>query len=308
MAVVLRVHALCPILILLTSCYTQPFAVSDVSVCSVPEYGFCPLHHVPLCFPRADVSLHLRHPQDIIACGFNPEKTFMFMDTDYIGSLYPNVLRIQRAVTYNQVKGIFGFTDSDNIGKHGFPAVQAAPCLSSSFPVLFGGRTDVPCVVPCAIDQDPYFRMTRDVTPKLGARKPALLHSKFFPALQGDNTKMSASDASSAIYLDDSGKVVKKKINKHAFSGGGATVEEHRAKGANVDVDIPYRYLTFFLDDDEELDRIRTEYAAGRMLTGEIKAALIAVLTPLVEGHQARRAAVTDEVIDQFMAVRPMQL
>ncbi|OSX73237.1 hypothetical protein BU14_0365s0006 [Porphyra umbilicalis] len=246
--------------------------------------------------------------KDIIACGFNPEKTFMFMDTDYIGSLYPNVLRIQRAVTYNQVKGIFGFTDSDNIGKHGFPAVQAAPCLSSSFPVLFGGRTDVPCVVPCAIDQDPYFRMTRDVTPKLGARKPALLHSKFFPALQGDNTKMSASDASSAIYLDDSGKVVKKKINKHAFSGGGATVEEHRAKGANVDVDIPYRYLTFFLDDDEELDRIRTEYAAGRMLTGEIKAALIAVLTPLVEGHQARRAAVTDEVIDQFMAVRPMQL
>jgi len=232
----------------------------------------------------------------------------MFMDTDYIGSLYPNVLRIQRAVTYNQVKGIFGFTDSDNIGKHGFPAVQAAPCLSSSFPGLFGGRTDVPCVVPCAIDQDPYFRMTRDVTPKLGARKPALLHSKFFPALQGDNTKMSASDASSAIYLDDSGKVVKKKINKHAFSGGGATVEEHRAKGGNVDVDIPYRYLTFFLDDDEELDRIRTEYAAGRMLTGEIKAALIAVLTPLVETHQARRAAVTDEVIDQFMAVRPMQL
>lgn len=246
--------------------------------------------------------------KDIIACGFNPEKTFIFMDTDYIGSLYPNVLRIQRAVTYNQVKGIFGFTDSDNIGKHGFPAVQAAPCLSSSFPVLFGGRLDVPCVVPCAIDQDPYFRMTRDVTPKLGARKPALLHSKFFPALQGDNTKMSASDPSSAIYLDDTAKMVKKKVNKHAFSGGGATVEAHREHGGNVEVDIPYRYLTFFLDDDVELDRIRTEYAAGRMLTGEIKAALIGVLTPLVEGHQARRAAVTEEVIDQFMAVRPMEL
>ncbi|GAB0494147.1 hypothetical protein MMPV_005437 [Pyropia vietnamensis] len=159
--------------------------------------------------------------KDIIACGFKPDKTFIFMDTDYIGSLYPNVLRIQRAVTYNQVKGIFGFTDSDNIGKHGFPAVQAAPCLSSSFPVLFGGRPDVPCVVPCAIDQDPYFRMTRDVTPKLGACKPALLHSKFFPALQGDNTKMSASDPMSAIYLDDTAKMVKKKVNKHAFSGGG---------------------------------------------------------------------------------------
>ena len=37
--------------------------------------------------------------------------------------------------------------------------------------------------------------MTREVAPKLGYRKPALIHSKFFPALQGAGTKMSASDA-----------------------------------------------------------------------------------------------------------------
>ena len=36
-----------------------------------------------------------------------------------------------------------------------------------------------------AIDQDPYFRVTRDVAPRLGWKKPALVHSKFFPALQG---------------------------------------------------------------------------------------------------------------------------
>ena len=32
--------------------------------------------------------------------------------------------------------------------------------------------------------QDPYFRMTRDVAPKLGYFKPALIESCFFPALQ----------------------------------------------------------------------------------------------------------------------------
>ena len=32
--------------------------------------------------------------------------------------------------------------------------------------------------------QDPYFRMTRDVAPRLGFNKPALIESKFFPALQ----------------------------------------------------------------------------------------------------------------------------
>ena len=40
------------------------------------------------------------------------------------------------------------------------------------------------CLIPCAIDQDPYFRMTRDVAPRLGHKKTALIESRFFPALQ----------------------------------------------------------------------------------------------------------------------------
>lgn len=55
--------------------------------------------------------------KDIIACGFNPKKTFIFCDTDYIGSLYPNICKIEKAVTYNQARAIFGFNESSNIGK-----------------------------------------------------------------------------------------------------------------------------------------------------------------------------------------------
>lgn len=40
------------------------------------------------------------------------------------------------------------------------------------------------CLIPCAIDQDPYFRMTRDAAPRLGHLKTALIESRFFPALQ----------------------------------------------------------------------------------------------------------------------------
>ena len=32
--------------------------------------------------------------------------------------------------------------------------------------------------------QDPYFRLARDVAPRLSRKKPALIHSKFVPALQ----------------------------------------------------------------------------------------------------------------------------
>lgn len=68
---------------------------------------------------------------------------------------------------------------------------------------------------------------------------------------------MSASDPNSAIFLTDSPKEIKSKVNKYAFSGGGTTLEEHRAKGANLDVDVPYQYLRFFLEDDQRLEEIK---------------------------------------------------
>ncbi|KAK6638999.1 Tryptophan--tRNA ligase, cytoplasmic [Polyplax serrata] len=250
--------------------------------------------------------LAYENAKDIIAIGFDSEKTFIFSDLDFMGScpnFYRNIVKIQKSVTFNQVKGIFGFGDSDCIGKIAFPAIQAAPSFSTSFPFIFK-EAKVPCLIPCAIDQDPYFRMTRDVAPKLGHAKPALLHSSFFPALQGAKTKMSASDPNSSIFLTDTAKQIKNKINKYAFSGGQATIEEHRELGGNCDVDISYQYLTFFLEDDEKLMQIKKDYTSGQLLTGELKKILIDTLQPLVAAHQEQRSKVTDEVVKEFMSVR----
>lgn len=148
--------------------------------------------------------------------------------------------------------------------------------------------------------------MTRDVAPRLGFLKPALLHSKFFPALQGFNTKMSASDSNSAIYVTDTPKQIKEKINKYAFSGGRESVEEHRKYGANLHVDVSYAYLGFFEMDDAKLAHVREEYGSGRMLSGEAKKKLVEVLQPLIANHQRARALVTDDVVRTFMAVRKL--
>lgn len=277
------------------------------------------------------IELARENAKDIIAVGFDPKKTFIFNNLTYVGQcpeFYRTIVSIQRMVTFNQARGIFGFTDNDCIGKIAFPAVQAAPCFSSSFPQIFGrdsvgeingcecdrtekatvAQTSVGCLIPCAIDQDPYFRMTRDVAPRLGMPKPALLLSTFFPALQGSVTKMSASDPNSAIFLTDTPKQIRAKINKYAFSGGGATIEEHRAKGGNCDVDVSFQYLRFFLDDDERLERIRKDYTSGELLTGNLKKELIAILTDLVTQHQRRRAQITEAVLDEFMTPRPLDL
>lgn len=122
--------------------------------------------------------------------------------------MYPTVLKIQKATTYNQVRGIFGFTMSDNIGKSAFPAVQASPAFPSTFAIPLKGATNMPCLIPCAIDQDAYFRMTRDVAPRLGFLKPSLIHCKFFPPLQGRGGKMSGSLANTAVYVTDTPKQV----------------------------------------------------------------------------------------------------
>lgn len=50
--------------------------------------------------------------KDIIAVGFDPNKTFIFSDLGFMGgSFYQNVVRVSRCVTANQSKAIFGFDD-----------------------------------------------------------------------------------------------------------------------------------------------------------------------------------------------------
>ena len=171
-------------------------------------------------------------------------------------------------------------------------------------------------MIPCAIDQDPYFRMTRDVATRLGEFKPALMHSKFIPALVGLNTKMSASNTNTCIYVTDTPNMIKNKvrlsethqqINRHAMSGGRETVEEQRQFGADLSKDVPYQYLEYFLDDDAELARIREDYAAGRMLTGEVEQILIREVQKLIAEFQERRNALTEEQVDEFFRVRRLE-
>lgn len=227
--------------------------------------------------------LAFENAKDIIACGFDPKKTFIFSDMDYIQHLYPTILKIQKATTYNQVRGIFGFTMSDNIGKSAFPAIQASPSFSSAFQIPLKGIEKMPCLIPCAIDQDAYFRMTRDVAPRLGYPKPSLIHCKFFPPLQGRGGKMSGSLANTAVYVTDTPKQIKDKINKHAFSGGRETLELQRELGADVSVDVSCEWLGFFLESDERLAEIYANYGSGKMLTGEVKKELIEVLQVIID-------------------------
>ena len=116
---------------------------------------------------------------------------------------------------------------------------------------------------------------------------------------------MSASDTESSIYLNDTDNQIKKKIGK-AFSGGQDTRELQEQIGGRTAVDVPFQYLTFFLESDEELESIRERYEKGLMQSGEMKAAATKVLQAYVAVFRERRKAVTSETREEFMRPRPL--
>lgn len=51
-----------------------------------------------------------KNAKDIIAVGFDPKKTFIFSDFEYVGgAFYKNIVRFAKRVTFNTAKAIFGF-------------------------------------------------------------------------------------------------------------------------------------------------------------------------------------------------------
>lgn len=175
--------------------------------------------------------------------------------------------------------------------------MQAVPAI---IPSLLK-KKNIPCLIPLAIDQDPHFRVARDVYTKLGYYKPAIIHSMFLPPLTGVEGKMDSSKSDIAILTTDSPEEVKRKINKYAFSGGQSTVEEHRKKGGNPDIDVSFQYLKFFFEpDDKKLQKVYEDYQSGKMLTSELKAILIEKINAFLKEHQKKRKD-AEKMIEKFL-------
>ncbi len=219
---------------------------------------------------------------DIIALGFDAKKTHFIVDTKHAGIMYKEAIKVATA------KASFGFTNDQNIGAIFYTAMQAVPAF---LPCVIH-KKKMPCLIPHAIDQDPHFRVSRDVIPKIGYYKPASIQCRFLPGLGGISSdgKMSTSSGdNSTIYTTDDEKTVKNKIMKYAFSGGKDTVEEHRKYGGNPDIDVSYQWLSFFEEDDKKLEKIYNDYKSGKLLSGELKQILIDKATDFLKEHQKKR-------------------
>ena len=248
-------------------------------------------------FAKQDLSLDqttnfaLENALDFIALGFKPEKTKIIVNTKNIKTLYPIAAQVAKKINFSNTKAVFGFTNDTNVGMIFYTSMQSAPCFIEDKQVL----------IPLGVDQDPHFRITRDIAPKINKIKPSLIHNIMIPSLLGPGGKMSASDEKNTIYTTDSPEVVKKKINKYAFSGGQPDIDEHRKIGGNPDIDVSYQYLRIFFEpDDNKLKKIYDDYKSGKMLTGELKSILIEKINEFLSVHQQKREEARKN-IDAYM-------
>ena len=191
---------------------------------------------------------------------------------------------LSRHATFNEFKAVYGEITP---GKMISSLLQASDMLHAQLPEF---ESPCPVLVPVGIDQDPHLRLARDISQRIKSEKFIQLSSTyhlFMPGLKGD--KMSSSDSTSFIAMTDDEKTVKNKINKYAFSGGGATIEEHKKLGGNPDVDVSYQYLKVFEEDDKKLKQIHDDYKSGKMLTGELKQYTINKINEFLKEHQKKR-------------------
>ena len=231
---------------------------------------------------------------DIIAIGFNPQKTRIIVDTKHIQHLYSLSNEIARRITFSTAKAVFGFSNSTNIGMIGFPAIQAAPCF---LPSIIEGKP-TPVLIPAAIDQDPYWRITRDVAERMGYYKPAQIHSKFIPGL-GMLGKMSSSRPETALFTTDEPEVIDKKVST-AFTGGQATVALQRKLGGNALGCPVFWYLRYFFDTENQSDERLMKCRSGNLLCGECKSDLARESKSFIIDFKRRREKAKD-LVPNFM-------
>jgi len=263
---------------------------------------------VPLYFQMTDDEKYLFKPEltlkeavsytyentlDVIALGFDPRKTRIFSDLEYSKTLYRIAVEVSKRITFSTAKAVFGFDNSTNVGMIFITSMQSAPAF---LPSVEAGK-NIPVLIPHAIDQDPHFRVARDIAPKLGYYKPAAIHCTFLPGLGGSD-KMSASKPESTIYTVDDPKIARKKILS-AFTGGQASIEEQKKLGGVPGVCAVFQYYYYLFEMDQELlDRRERKCMGGEIMCGECKQELADRVARFLERHQEKREKARDRVQD----------
>jgi tryptophanyl-tRNA synthetase len=237
----------------------------------------------------------------IIAMGFDPKKTHIFVDSDY-PDIYNVAMDLSNKITLNKAFGVFGFDkkeEGENPGTMFYrAAVQVAQILLPQYEE-FGGPK--PTIIPVGIDQHPYILLARDIAEKKGFIPPAEMVTKFLWGLDGKG-KMSASRPESAIFLNEDPNIVAKRL-RSAYTGGSPLASFQRVHGGVPEICPIQSLRTYHFESD---NRVTGSCLSGEVLCGDCKKKGIESVVAYLKDHQSKLADARNRT-DEFILKTPVR-
>lgn len=184
--------------------------------------------------------------------GFNNSNTTFHINSTDIGAQeYMMMIKLMSMCNLDQLTHIFG--KKNNIGEYFYLFYQMVPCFLSP---------DFQCIVVCGVDQDPFFKLARNLAKRLGYKPPIVLFTRNVPGLDGSEKMSTSNPSTNPIFLSDTNDIIKSKIFgiKKVRAG---TLDELFEKGADLNADTLIELARLFEPNKQLLNLIEHGYSIG---------------------------------------------
>jgi tryptophanyl-tRNA synthetase len=183
--------------------------------------------------------------------GFSDKNTEININSNGISKeSYQIIIKLMGMCTLNELEHIFG--KKIHIGEYFYVFYQLMPCFIS----------DKQCIVIAGVDQEPFFRLARDLADKLKHPKPIIIYTKNIPGLDSSEKMSTSLPSSLPIFIDDDKEIIKNKIMKITKVGAG-TLDELFQNGADIKNCIVYILIDIFENNRKNVDLLKKAYTTG---------------------------------------------
>ncbi len=252
---------------------------------------------------------------DYLSVGIDPAKTTIFIQTQVpelceLAFYYMNLVtvsRVQRNPTVKTEIKMRNFEQSIPVGFFCYPVSQASDITA------FKATT-----VPVGEDQAPMIELTREIVARFNhVYGPTLVEPEILlptnaaclrlPGTDG-KAKMSKS-LGNCIYLSDSPKEIKKKVNSMYTDPEHLTIDSP----GHLEGNCPFIYLDAFCRDEHfakylpdyaNLDELKAHYTRGGLGDGTVKKLLVNVLEEELTPIRERRARFEQNIPEVYEILR----
>ncbi|MBQ8839041.1 MAG: tryptophan--tRNA ligase [Bacteroidales bacterium] len=248
---------------------------------------------------------------DYLSAGLDPEKVTIFIQSQVpelceLAFYYMNLVtvqRLQRNPTVKQEIQLRGFSDNDeeeNQNRKGIPVgFFTYPISQAADITAFKADT-----VPVGVDQAPMIEQTREIVHKfntvygevLVTPEMMLPENSVCSRLPGTDGKAKMSKSlGNCIYLSDSPKEIKKKVNSMFTDPGHLQISDPGKVEGNVvftylDAFCRPEHFVKFLPDYTDLEQMKAHYRRGGLGDGTCKKFLLNIMEDILQPIRERRA------------------